>query len=136
MDIFSKWLNPAATSRNIAVSFEEVKRAIQEKTLLINTLSKEEQDVLIFSTIPADQEEATINADLENYELANRPILLYGKNAADDSPDKKYKQLIALGCKNVSIYRGGLFEWLLLQDIYGFSHFPTTRKITDLLKYK
>jgi hypothetical protein len=41
-----------------------------------------------------------------------------------------------LGFENVYIYRGGMFEWLLLQDIYGFDEFQTTSKITDLLKYK
>ena len=34
------------------------------------------------------------------------------------------------------IYIGGLFEWLLLQDIYGDDEFPTTTKIIDILKYK
>jgi hypothetical protein len=57
-------------------------------------------------------------------------------NKFDASVDKKYYQLISLGCKRVFIYRGGLFEWLLLQDIYGFSAFPTTKKILDILKYK
>jgi len=34
------------------------------------------------------------------------------------------------------MYTGGLFEWLLLQDIYGKTEFPTTTNIIDLLKYK
>jgi hypothetical protein len=34
------------------------------------------------------------------------------------------------------VYIGGLFEWLLLQDIYGDEEFPTTAKIIDILKYK
>jgi hypothetical protein len=29
-----------------------------------------------------------------------------------------------------------LFEWLLLQDIYGVDEFPTTIKENDILKYK
>ena len=29
-----------------------------------------------------------------------------------------------------------MFEWLLLQDIYGTELFPTTTKEVDLLKYK
>jgi hypothetical protein len=29
-----------------------------------------------------------------------------------------------------------MFEWLLLQDIYGAAEFPTTKKELDLLKYK
>ncbi len=27
-----------------------------------------------------------------------------------------------------------MFEWLLLQDIYGFESFPTTSKVLDILK--
>ena len=41
---------------------------------------------------------------------------------------KKYDQLIGLGFVNVFIYPGGLFEWLLLQDIYGYDNFPTQNK--------
>ena len=29
-----------------------------------------------------------------------------------------------------------MFEWLLLQDIYGNDNFPTTSKDLDILKYK
>ena len=41
-----------------------------------------------------------------------------------------------LGFTNIYIYAGGLFEWLCLQDIYGSSSFPTTKKELDILKYK
>ena len=41
-----------------------------------------------------------------------------------------------LGLKNIYIYSGGLFEWLLLQDIYGEDEFPTTSKELDILKFK
>ena len=29
-----------------------------------------------------------------------------------------------------------MFEWLMLQDIYGDNEFPTTKKELDFLKYK
>ena len=29
-----------------------------------------------------------------------------------------------------------MFEWLLLQDIYGTKEFPTTKKELEILKYK
>ena len=29
-----------------------------------------------------------------------------------------------------------LFEWLLLQEVYGADYFPTTNKLLDLLKFK
>ena len=41
-----------------------------------------------------------------------------------------------LGFKNIYVYPGGMFEWLLLQDIYGDDLFQTTSKIQDILKYK
>jgi hypothetical protein len=31
---------------------------------------------------------------------------------------------------------GGMFEWLLMQDVYGFDEFPTTTKICDILKFR
>ena len=63
-------------------------------------------------------------------------IIVYGKNNTDDTAEKKYQQLIDLGFSNVYLYYGGLFEWLLLQDIYGETEFPTTKKVLDILKYK
>ena len=50
--------------------------------------------------------------------------------------DEKYKQIKGFGLYNLSIYTGGLFEWLCLQDIYGGNEFPTTTKELDLLKFK
>ena len=63
-------------------------------------------------------------------------IIVYGKNSNDEKIYKKYNQLVSLGFYNVYIYIGGLFEWLLLQDIYGETDFPTTKKELDILKYK
>ena len=63
-------------------------------------------------------------------------IIIYGKNNNDETVIKKYNQLIKLGFINVYIYLGGLFEWLLLQDIYGKDEFPTTSEELDILKYR
>jgi len=41
-----------------------------------------------------------------------------------------------LGFTNVYVYPGGIFEWLLLQDIYGENEFPTTKIEIDILKFK
>ena len=62
--------------------------------------------------------------------------MVYGKNCADTTATKKAIQLRTLGFVNVCVYGGGLFEWLLLQDIYGKPEFKTTSKIVDILKYK
>jgi rhodanese-related sulfurtransferase len=103
---------------------------------LINTLPYNEQDCLIKNTIPYNQEEQKINELMSRYDIKDKPMIVYGKNANDESAEKKYKQLIQLGFRDVYIYSGGLFEWLLLQDIYSSDEFPTTTKVLDLLKYR
>jgi hypothetical protein len=68
--------------------------------------------------------------------MVSKTIVLYGKNSSDYSVlEKKNKQLISLGFK-VLIYLGGLFEWVLLQDIYGADQFPTSKRNLDILKYR
>jgi hypothetical protein len=118
------------------INFEDVQIACKnsEVYLLINTLPVYEQSCLILNSIHASQEETIINKHLKiNTQV---PILIYGKNANDETIYKKYQQFIQLGFTNVYLYMGGLFEWLLLQDIYGSSDFPTTTKELDLLKFK
>ena len=65
-------------------------------------------------------------------------IIIYGKHCNDELVDKKYQQLLTLGFNNVYAYIGGLFEWVLLQDIYDKDLFPTNKnkKDIDILKYK
>jgi hypothetical protein len=63
-------------------------------------------------------------------------IIIYGRNSNDDNLLKKCQQLLSLGFINIYAYTGGLFEWLMLQDIYGYDEFPTTIKQLDFLKYK
>ena len=57
-------------------------------------------------------------------------------NSSDETCAKKCEQLLKLGFYHIYIYGGGLFEWLLLQDIYGAELFPTTALKVDFLKYK
>jgi hypothetical protein len=68
--------------------------------------------------------------------VSSYKMIIYGMNSTDDKIVKKYNQLISLGFTNVFIYSGGMFEWLLLQDIFGNDEFPTTSRENDLLKYK
>ena len=81
-------------------------------------------------------EEKVLNNLLEQYLMRDKTIIIYGRNSSDSSSEKKYKQLVALGFSKVYLYMGGLFEWLLLQDIYGGDEFPTTSKVLDLLKFR
>ncbi len=82
------------------------------------------QKYLIHGTIAAEYEENAINKALDRNEY-NKQIIVYGYNTqALESLIKKQKQLKSLGFTNVKIYLGGLFEWALLQDIYGSKEFP------------
>ncbi len=107
--------------------------------ILINTLPADQQDCLIKGTLSAEQEERAINDALTKYVPGSPPFecIIYGANCCDLSPDNKRRQLLELGfgLKEVKIYRGGMFEWLLLQDIYGCAKFATTKKELNLLKY-
>ena len=120
------------------VNFEDVQYAIQHPNdcILINTLSTTEQDCLILGTIPAYQEENIMNEIITRIDIPDKRVIIYGRNSSDSSPETKYTQLSNFGIQEISIYSGGLFEWLLLQDIYGNKAFPTTKKNADLLKYK
>ena len=121
------------------VNFEDIQLICKNQkpsTIMINTLLLNHQNCLINTTIPAIQEEHIINKFIEQKQLSVY-IIIYGKNNnEDDSIIKKYKQLKNLGFSNIFIYKGGLFEWLLLQDIFGEEEFPTTSKENDILKYK
>jgi len=119
------------------INFEDVQFILKnsESHLLINTLSETEQSCLLPLTVQASQEESIINKYLKNG-LKNVRIIIYGRNCNDEKIYTKYNQLTSLGFYNVYIYTGGLFEWLLLQDIYGTIEFPTTKKELDLLKFK
>jgi hypothetical protein len=118
------------------INFEDMQIVVKnpEVYLIINTLPHSEQQCLIINTITAEQEEAIINKFIK--ENKNIRIIIYGKNCNDDTINKKYQQLLSLGFYNIFVYTAGLFEWLLLQDIYGKDLFPTTKKELDLLKYK
>lgn len=117
------------------INYEDVQYAIKNNYIIINSLSENEQEVLISQTIPAKQEVDIMNSLLKS-SLKDRHIIIYGKNTNDDKIITKFQQLISLGFTNVYIYYGGLFEWLLLQDIYGEEEFPTTKKELDIIKYK
>jgi hypothetical protein len=118
------------------INFEQMQIAIQEKdSVIINTMNINEQECLISNTISFLKEEFVINEMMEKNEIETK-IVVYGKNSSDCTVEKKCKQLIDLGFQNVNMYTGGMFEWLLLQDIYGESHFLTTKKVVDILFWR
>lgn len=124
------------TQSMIRISFEDMQTASKnpETNLIINTLPESEQGCLIVGTVTVEQELMLINRYLKDNK--NIRIILYGKNCNDETVQKKYQQLYALGFINVYVYQGGLFEWLMLQDIYGKDFFQTTSVQPDLLRFK
>jgi hypothetical protein len=115
-------------------NFEKIQAAIKNKNVIINTLGEYEQECLITGTINISKEVEFLNECLKTKK--DIEIIIYGKNSSDKTVLTKYNQLNSLGFTNVGIYIGGMFEWLLLQDIYGNENFPTTIKELDILKYK
>ena len=128
------------TKQQNKVNFDDIRFLIkrhksqQNDFLLINTLPESQQSCLIATTVPSNEEVSIINQCIEK--ASNAKIVIYGKNTNDETVQKKYNQLIGLGFTNVYIYSGGLFEWLLLQDIYGDDEFITTSKIMDILIFR
>ena len=120
-----------AVSKISRIGFEELQQKLPQ-SVLINTLPIHEQDVLIRGTTTAQQEVSKVEFALQH----KMPIIIYGKNARDASVYTKYEQLLTIGHTQVFIYPGGLFEWMLLQDIYGKDAFPTTSTCLDLLKFR
>lgn len=128
----------------IKISFDEVQNKINGANgtaianittcIFINTLPENKQSCLIPTTTVSSDEEGTINKLLKNN--SDVEIIIYGMNNNDESVIRKYKQLVSLGFQNIYIYLGGMFEWLLLQDIYGTENFPTTSRELDIMKYK
>ena len=133
--MFSGWLEPP---KIIKIGFDDLLTAIKfpNEYIIINTLTALEQDTLIKNTLAYNDEERIINDLLTNYGYKTKKVIIYGKNSADPSTDKKAKQLISLGFHDVYLYAGGVFEWLLLQDVYGKGEFPTVGKMGDILAYK
>jgi hypothetical protein len=119
------------------INFEDIQYSLhnKDKYILINTLEESCQDCLLPNTVSPEKETSIINHLIQkgNKEIQ---IIIYGKNCNDDKIYKKYDQLHSLGFYNVYVYTGGLFEWLMLQDIYGEKEFPTSKKELDILKFK
>jgi len=114
------------------INFEDIQFAQKNNSLIINTLPSTEQSMLIAGTISWEKEIKAVEVAIQKKES----IFIYGRHCNDETIYLKYEQIRKLGGK-VYLYAGGLFEWLLLQDIYG-SEFLTTStfKTVDLLKYK
>ena len=115
-------------------NYHQLQDRMKFDIILINTMSLSKQDCLIKGTIKAIFEEDYINKLLKTNK--NKEIILYGIHHTDLSVITKYNQLKKLGFKNVYIYFGGMYEWLLLQDVFGAINFQTDGIITNIVDYK
>ena len=120
------------------IGFEDMQTVVKnsEQYIVINTLPNGEQTYLIKGTVSCDQEEMLINKYIKL--SPQTKVIVYGKNDTDETVITKCNQLVAIGFPHVYAYMGGLFEWSLLQDIYGVDLFETTSflPLKELLKYK
>jgi hypothetical protein len=147
-------------SKGYMINFEDVQSIIgvsgsgsksrsYDQFLLISTLDASKQEHLIKNTISAQEEEEKINEIIsgKNDDAEDIILVVYGKHATDEKIITKYNQLKGLGFSTVLVYPGGVFEWLMLQDIYGSELFPTNKNNTstnntnkcldtDLLEYR
>lgn len=114
------------------INYQDMQYAINNNFIIINTLEESNQKCLIKNTLSIkDEIEKLNNKNLDK----NSYIIIYGENSIDNLVIEKYNQLIKLGFTSIYIYIGGLFEWLLLQDIYGNEYFPTTSEEVDIIQY-
>lgn len=118
------------------MNFEDILQLQNTDHILINTMRVDFQDTLILNTTPCTDEVEIINNLIKNKYNSTTKIIIYGLNYSDETIYKKYAQLHTHGLTNIYIYPGGMFEWLMLQDIYGSDIFKTTRVEKDLLKFK
>jgi uncharacterized membrane protein YgcG len=122
------------------VSYEDLQMVIyrnsniQHSTLIINTLPPSLQHCLIKTTVDIRFEERVVNTFIQK--KPDIMIIVYGKNSNDITILHKYEQLVKLGFTNVHIYTGGIFEWMLLHEIYGKDLFKITKYEIDILRYR
>ena len=106
----------------------------QNDIILINTLPLSRQQCLIKGTLNAFIEVEFMNKLLKTNK--NKEIVIYGIHHTDLTVITKYNQLKKLGFKNVYIYFGGMYEWLLLQEVFDTTNFQTDGIIENIVDYK
>ena len=117
------------------VSILKIHKFDKSRYIIINTMPTDMQSHLILGTLKIDEEVSILNNMIKSNIGIN--IVIYGINCSDNSVIKKYEQLRKLGFYNVHVYLGGLFEWILLQDIYGDESFQlSSNEKIDILKYR
>ena len=125
-------------SKGYMINFEDVQSIIGVSGS--GSKSRSYDQFLLISTLDASKQEHLIKNTISAQDII---LVVYGKHATDEKVITKYNQLKGLGFSTVLVYPGGVFEWLMLQDIYGSELFPTNKNNTttnntnaDLLEYR
>ncbi len=117
----------------------DIQNAVRSGKTVVHIMDVSDETILIKGTLTAYQEVEKINLWISNGAFDNE-IYIYGYSNADfNKLLQRHKQLLGLGFHKVYIYFGGMFEWLLLRDVYGATEFPLDGLIkgamVDILKY-
>ena len=115
-------------------NYHQLQERMKHDIVLINTMDMKRQFCLIKGTLKVEIEVDFMNKLLKTNK--NKEIIIYGIHHTDLSVIKKYNQLKKLGFKNVHIYFGGMYEWLLLQDVFSSINFQTDGIIENIVDYK
>lgn len=144
--MFQTFFSSSETYKKISPAEMQTILKTPEKYIMIHTLTSEYQDYVIPGTVQDTREESVINEMLNRIDIPDKPIIVYGKNVRDETPVTKANQLKSLGIREISIYSGGMFEWLLLNEVYGPTEFPVKvqtdhyhhqpQKMHDIWKYQ
>jgi hypothetical protein len=122
-----------AESQIKTVNFDNIKEG---SMILIHVMDETDQNILIKGTLTIENEIKMLNSLLSASKQGSIWVVIYGRNT-DDFPKvmKRYKQLCDLGF-DAFVYIGGLFEWLVLGELYGLNEFPLTKNdAVDILKF-
>jgi rhodanese-related sulfurtransferase len=115
-------------------NYHQLQERMKHDIVLINTMDINRQNCLIKGTLKISIEVDFMNKLLKTNK--NKEIIVYGIHHTDLSVIKKYNQLKKLGFKNVHIYFGGIYEWLLLQDVFSTINFQTDGIVENIVDYK
>jgi hypothetical protein len=115
-------------------NYHQLQERMKHDIILINTMETKRQFCLIKGTLRAENEVDIMNKLLKTNK--NKEIIVYGIHHTDLSVIKKYNQLKKLGFNNVHIYFGGIYEWILLQDVFTSVNFQTDGIIENIVDYK
>ncbi len=111
--------------KNYILNFDDMKIAVERGYIICHIMDEIDGTILIKNTLSVKDEIKKIN-DLIKQSKFDETIVLYGRNYTDlELIVQRFQHLISFGFTRVFIYVGGLYEWILMQNLYGDKLFPT-----------